>query len=243
MPACGGGLEEREEPTCEVRVSFHSGLPLRWHGSLPAIPAPRGWLFRCSKRGLDIAVSACALVVLSAPLLFVAAVIKMTSRGPVLFTQRRVGFMNRPFTILKFRTLRFEQADPSGVAQTRPNDARLTRVGAILRRTSIDELPQLLNVLAGDMSLVGPRPHVEGMLAAGMDYRELVPGYDLRHLVKPGLTGWAQAHGFRGPTTSAEEAIARIHHNFAYVQAQSLRLDLKILLMTARRQFLTGSGT
>lgn len=209
---------------------------------MPAIPAPRNRLFHFSKRATDIVLAAGALTLLLPLLLIVAAGIKLTSAGPVLFAQRRVGYMKRPFTILKFRTFRCEETDPTGVAQTRANDARLTPFGAMLRRTSIDELPQLLNVLRGDMSLVGPRPHVEGMFAAGVDYRELVPGYDLRCLVKPGLTGWAQANGFRGPTTSSAEAIDRIHHDFAYLQQPSLRLDLKIILMTAKREFLTGNG-
>jgi lipopolysaccharide/colanic/teichoic acid biosynthesis glycosyltransferase len=118
----------------------------------------------------------------------------------------------------------------------------VTPVGRFLRRTSLDELPQLVNVIVGDMSLVGPRPHVEGMLAAGVDYAELVPYYNLRHVMRPGLSGWAQANGLRGPTDSAEAARARIDHDVAYIQNFSIWLDLKIIWLTLVKEFVTGSG-
>jgi lipopolysaccharide/colanic/teichoic acid biosynthesis glycosyltransferase len=144
--------------------------------------------------------------------------------------------------MLKFRTMYDDHADPTGQAQTRPDDERITPVGRLLRRTSIDELPQLINVITGDMSLVGPRPHVAGMLAAGIDYAELVPYYNLRHTMRPGLSGWAQANGLRGPTDSAEIARARIDHDIAYIQNFSIWLDLKIIWLTLVKEFVTGSG-
>lgn len=138
--------------------------------------------------------------------------------------------------------MRKDHADPSGVRQTTHGDVRVTRVGRIIRRTSIDELPQLLNVLRGDMSLVGPRPHVKGMLAGGRDYRALVPYYELRLHVTPGLTGLAQANGLRGPTADPDLALRRIEYDLEYIEKFSIFLDVKIILMTLQREFLGGSG-
>jgi lipopolysaccharide/colanic/teichoic acid biosynthesis glycosyltransferase len=138
--------------------------------------------------------------------------------------------------------MRLDATDLSGVRQTAPDDDRVTPVGRFLRTTSIDELPQLWNILRGDMSVIGPRPMVKGQLAAGSSYRQVVPYYDYRHMVRPGLSGWAQANGLRGPTTDAVSARQRIDHDCAYVQNVSLALDLKIILQTIRREFLTGSG-
>lgn len=125
-----------------------------------------------------------------------------------------------------------DRCDAAGIAQATANDNRVTRIGAFIRRTSVDELPQLINVLRGDMSLVGPRPHVPGMQAAGMDYQDLVPHYAFRQSMRPGLTGWAQCQGLRGPTTDQIRALRRIGHDFAYVQNFSLWLDARIVWKT-----------
>jgi lipopolysaccharide/colanic/teichoic acid biosynthesis glycosyltransferase len=133
--------------------------------------------------------------------------------------------------------------DSSGVAQTVADDERVSRLGSFLRRTSLDELPQLFNVLFGDMSLVGPRPHAVGMLAGGAQlYEELVPYYFERNRAVPGLTGWAQVNGLRGPTVDPLIAFSRVDHDLAYIENASIGLDLKILLMTAQREFLRGTG-
>jgi lipopolysaccharide/colanic/teichoic acid biosynthesis glycosyltransferase len=144
--------------------------------------------------------------------------------------------------MLKFRTMFVDAGDASGIVQTTANDSRVTPLGRFLRAKSIDELPQLFNVLVGDMSIVGPRPHVEGMLAGGRPYEELVPYYRLRHHMRPGLSGWAQANGLRGPTTDAAVAKARIDHDLAYIQNFSLMLDAEIIVLTIKREFFTGTG-
>jgi lipopolysaccharide/colanic/teichoic acid biosynthesis glycosyltransferase len=133
--------------------------------------------------------------------------------------------------------------DRSGTQQTMKGDARVTPIGRFLRNTSLDELPQLLNVIRGDMSLVGPRPHVPGMLSAGFLYEDLVPYYFQRHIVRPGITGLAQVHGCRGSTRQADEAITRVDYDLEYIETWSLWLDIKIMLRTLRQEFLSGTGT
>lgn len=196
----------------------------------------------CLKRVMDFSIALGALLVLLPLLGFVALAIKATSSGPVFFRQWREGRNGTTFEILKFRTMDSSKGDRTGIAQTTAGDERVTRLGAFLRKTSMDELPQLLNVLIGDMSLVGPRPHVAGMLAAGKPYEEVVSYYHWRRCMRPGLTGWAQANGLRGPTTDARRAIARIEHDVAYIQNYSLLLDIQIILATIKREFLSGSG-
>jgi lipopolysaccharide/colanic/teichoic acid biosynthesis glycosyltransferase len=191
---------------------------------------------------LDLPLATLALVAL-APLLFaVSLAIRLTSKGPVLFSQSRVGLDGRMFRMLKFRTIRVDACDESGLNQVVEKDDRVTQIGKFLRATSIDELPQLWNIVIGDMAVIGPRPMVSGMRAAGVDYREAVPYYDYRHLVRPGLSGWAQANGLRGPTGDMASAKLRIDHDCAYVQNFSLGLDAGIILKTIIREFLTGSG-
>lgn len=224
-------------------MSLQGGLPLRLSGGVPVPPAGR-WLERRLRRQrllLDLPVSLLALLGL-APLLLVALAIRLTSRGPVLFRQRRIGRNGMAFDLFKFRSMRADAGDPSGVRQTARGDPRVTPVGRLLRATSIDELPQLWNIVRGHMSVIGPRPMVEGQLADGAEYSRLVPYYGYRHLVRPGLSGWAQVNGLRGPTTDATVARRRIDHDCAYVQNVSLLLDLRIIVQTIRREFLTGSG-
>ena len=188
--------------------------------------APTG---RLAKRVLDVVVAGFALVALLPVMVLAAAAIKLDSSGPAIFRQRRSGFDQREFTIFKFRTMHGLDDGPT-VHQACRGDARITRVGAFLRRTSIDELPQLLNVLRGDMSLVGPRPHA---IAHDQAFMASVGDYRLRHRVKPGITGWAQISGCRGETACPEQIRRRVELDLWYITHWSLRLDLKILCRTA----------
>jgi lipopolysaccharide/colanic/teichoic acid biosynthesis glycosyltransferase len=175
------------------------------------------------------------LLILFAPFMLVlAALIKLDSPGPVFFAQERYGFNNQVFRVLKFRTMHVALSDVSGAARTVRNDPRLTRIGRILRTFSLDELPQLVNVVAGQMSLVGPRPHAVGMRAGSQLYHEAVHRYFERHRVKPGITGWSQVNGLRGEIDTVEKAQARVRHDLYYIEHWSIWLDLKILLMTFR---------
>ncbi|AUC10883.1 MULTISPECIES: sugar transferase [Agrobacterium] len=194
------------------------------------------------KRTMDIAGASIALVALAPVLLAVAALVKLDSRGPVLFSQVRWGMNGRKIRVYKFRSMRTDMCDATGVAQTVKNDPRITRIGAILRRTNIDELPQLINVLKGDMSLVGPRCHAIGMLAAGRLYEELVPHYHLRHRMRPGITGLAQMRGLRGPTDRSDKARARIVSDLYYVENFSVWLDVRIMVGTVISELRGGKG-
>jgi Undecaprenyl-phosphate glucose phosphotransferase len=170
------------------------------------------------------------LTILFAPLMaLIAFAIKLDSPGPVLFRQNRYGFVNRIFQINKFRTMRHSDVVETRTQQATRDDPRVTRVGRFLRRTSLDELPQLLNVLNGTMSLVGPRPHANDHNEI---YSQMVLGYFIRHRVKPGITGWAQVNGFRGETKTLEDIEARVRHDIYYVDNWSPLLDLKILIRT-----------
>jgi Undecaprenyl-phosphate glucose phosphotransferase len=184
------------------------------------------------KRGFDLGLGSVLLLLLAPLMLLIALIVKIESPGSVIFRQRRHGLNNSVFTILKFRTMHRDRSDPSGVEQTRPFDPRVTRVGAFLRRFSLDELPQLINVLRGEMSLIGPRAHPIEMRAVDRRYEELVEDYAARHRVKPGMTGWAQVHGWRGPTLTEESARKRIEYDIHYIESWSVWLDLKIILMT-----------
>jgi putative colanic acid biosynthesis UDP-glucose lipid carrier transferase len=162
-------------------------------------------------------------------MLAIAAAIKLDSPGPVLFRQRRYGLDGREITVYKFRTMTVQE-DGDVVRQATKDDDRITRVGRMLRRTSLDELPQFINVVQGRMSVVGPRPHA---VAHNETYRKLVDGYMVRHKVKPGVTGWAQVNGFRGETDTVDKMQQRIEYDLAYLRNWSLRLDLMIVLKTA----------
>jgi Undecaprenyl-phosphate glucose phosphotransferase len=181
------------------------------------------------KRIEDVVIAAACLL-LTLPLLpGIALCIKLDSRGPVLFKQKRLGANNLPFNLLKFRTMFVEQTDPLGQQLTRAGDPRITRVGKFLRMTSMDELPQLINVLRGEMSLVGPRPHALAANAAGVAYARAISDYPIRHRVKPGITGWAQVNGWRGETTTIEQIRRRVEHDLYYIENWSLTFDLLIL--------------
>lgn len=200
-------------------------------GSMRTLRLARGPLSlrnRALKCAFDVAAASWLLVVAAPLLALIALAIKLDSPGPVLFQQRRCGFNQREFRVLKFRTMTVLD-DGAQIRQAQPGDERITRVGAILRRTNFDELPQLLNVLAGHMSLVGPRPHA---LAHDTEYSELIRVYANRHKVKPGITGWAQVNGLRGQTQRLEKMRQRVEHDLYYIEHWSLVFDLKILLMT-----------
>ena len=177
------------------------------------------------KRGFDLAFGALALLVAAPAMLAIAAALKVTSPGPVLYRQERMGVDGRRFQMLKFRTMRVDAEKETGPVWARPDDPRRTRLGAFLRRWSLDELPQLWNVLRGEMSLVGPRPERPSFVE---EFRRRVPGYMLRHKVKAGITGWAQVHGWRG-NTSIEK---RIEYDLYYIERWSLGFDVRILLQT-----------
>lgn len=195
-----------------------------------------------AKRMFDISVSAIALLVFLPLFLVIALLIKLDDGGPVLFRQIRWGLHGRKITIYKFRSMRVDLCDPTGVQQTVKGDSRVTGIGTVLRKTNIDELPQLLNVLKGDMSLVGPRCHAVNMRAAGRLYEELVPEYHHRHVMRPGITGLAQMRGWRGPTERSLDARARIASDIYYVRNFSLWLDLKILFSTLLSELRGGTG-
>jgi lipopolysaccharide/colanic/teichoic acid biosynthesis glycosyltransferase len=188
--------------------------------------------FLTIKRVLDTVIAGLAILALSPVLLLTAAAIGLTSKGPVLFRQTRYGLGNVPFTLYKFRSMYVDRQDVSGIAHTVEHDPRVTRVGRFIRRWYIDELPQLFNVLKGDMSIVGPRAQVMGMRAVGVVYEDLVPFYRARHAVRPGITGLAQVRGFRGEIKNAEQAFARIDCDLEYIQRATLWLDIKILALT-----------
>jgi Undecaprenyl-phosphate glucose phosphotransferase len=206
--------------TLRSSVEDLDGLPMINLRESPLV----GWA-AVGKRALDIAVSGFALLV-AAPLLgAIALCIRMSTGRPILYAQERMGLDGRVFRMMKFRTMVSDAEAESGPVWTVPDDPRRTGLGAFLRRTSLDELPQLWNVLRGDMSLVGPRPERPVFIE---QFRREIPGYMLRHKVKAGLTGWAQVHGWRGNTSLHE----RVEHDIYYIQNWSLGLDLQILLMT-----------
>jgi polysaccharide biosynthesis protein PslA len=184
------------------------------------------------KRIIDVAGASFLLLALMPLLLLVGVAIRFDSPGPALFRQKRYGLNGQSIEIYKFRTMVHAGADVSGVRQAVRDDPRVTRLGALLRTTNVDELPQLLNVIRGDMSLVGPRPHPIGMKAASLPYEEYVGVYHLRHLMRPGMTGLAQSRNYRGPTVRPIQARARITADLAYVTRFNLAWDFAIALRT-----------
>ena len=182
------------------------------------------------KRGTDILVAGVALVLLAPLMLLIALAVRLSSPGPVIFRQRRYGLYGEEIYIYKFRSMTVLD-DGADIMQARKNDGRVTRIGAFLRRTSLDELPQFINALQGRMSVVGPRPHA---VAHNEQYRKLIKGYMLRHKVKPGITGWAQVNGLRGETATLDRMEARIQYDLDYLRNWSLWLDLWIILKTIK---------
>lgn len=207
------------------------------HGDAPTMVVAAGaldWFDRAVKRAFDVLLAGGAVLVLSPLLLIVAVAIKLDSRGPVLFRQIRIGRGNEMFKVLKFRSMRAELSDGAGHRSAARDDDRITRVGRIIRSTSIDELPQLFNVLKGDMSIVGPRPHALGSRAAEKLFWEVDHRYWHRHAAKPGLTGLAQVRGFRGATIEEADLRNRLHADLEYLENWSIWRDIKIIVLTFR---------
>jgi Undecaprenyl-phosphate glucose phosphotransferase len=185
-----------------------------------------------AKWAFDKLIGCTALILLTPLMAAVAIAIRLESRGPALFRQKRYGFNNELIEVFKFRSMYTDMADVDAAKLVTRDDPRVTRVGRFIRRTSIDELPQLFNVVIGNLSLVGPRPHAMQAKAADKLYDEAVDGYFARHKVRPGITGWAQINGWRGETDTEEKLRKRIEHDLYYIENWSLMLDAYILLRT-----------
>jgi putative colanic acid biosynthesis UDP-glucose lipid carrier transferase len=222
------GAVSVQEQFAEVRealpVPFGLTHPLRAQARI-ARPVRRP---RTAKRLLDLMIALPVLFLIAPLLIAVILLIKLDSRGPVLFRQKRLGLNGRQFGIFKFRTMHVVE-DGEAVVQATPGDTRITRIGSFLRASSIDELPQLLNVIAGDMSLVGPRPHA---IAHDLHYAMLIPEYAQRQTVKPGITGWAQVNGYRGGTPTLDLMQRRVDFDLWYADHGSILLDFLILVRT-----------
>jgi lipopolysaccharide/colanic/teichoic acid biosynthesis glycosyltransferase len=188
------------------------------------------------KRTFDLLFGCLFLVLLAPAMAAIALAIRIDSPGPVLFRQRRLGFNNNVITVFKFRSMRHELSDPLANRLTERNDPRITRLGRMLRRFSLDELPQIFNVLNGTMSLVGPRPHALNAKAANRYYADVVAEYSRRHVVKPGITGWAQVSGWRGETRTEEQIRQRVAHDLHYIENWSIGFDFRILWLTFVRE-------
>jgi len=249
-----------EQKTIEACVGAFANLPVELHlvpeaimerferphivrtgsfSSLRLTRKPLSAIEIAAKRAFDIAVAGCGLALILPLLLVIAALIRLDSPGPVLFRQRRYGFNQQAFRIFKFRSMTTADDGPV-VPQAKRNDPRITRIGQILRRYNLDELPQLLNVLAGDMSLVGPRPHA---LAHDVEFERRIANYARRHNVKPGITGWAQVHGLRGETDTDEKMARRVAYDHWYIDNWSFWLDVGILFRTVlSRQAFANAG-
>ncbi|KHK92222.1 exopolysaccharide biosynthesis polyprenyl glycosylphosphotransferase [Novosphingobium malaysiense] len=204
------------------------------HGLLLVSAGPLGMRDRAIKRLFDLAFAGAAIVALSPLLIFVALAIKLQDGGPVFFMQRRMGRGNRFFNMYKFRSMTQSQCDSDGNQSASKDDKRITRVGRFIRRTSIDELPQLFNVLLGDMSLVGPRPHATGSLAGEKLFWEVDHRYWQRHCLKPGLSGLAQIRGYRGATDHESDLVNRLQSDLEYLEGWTIMRDIKIIFLTLR---------
>jgi putative colanic acid biosynthesis UDP-glucose lipid carrier transferase len=207
----------------QARVETIGGIPV-----LAVCESPFYGADGLIKRASDIILASLILILISPFMLAIALAIKLTSRGPVLFRQRRYGLDGKEILVYKFRSMKVLE-DGNQVTQATRNDHRVTPLGAFLRKSSLDELPQFINVLQGRMSIVGPRPHA---VAHNELYRKLIPSYMIRHKVRPGITGLAQVNGLRGETDKLEKMSARIEHDLAYLRNWSLLLDLKIIFLT-----------
>lgn len=216
----------------ELPVTRFSGLPLFQVAGRPL----SSW--RYGVKMIQDKCLAILLLFLLLPLIsLISVLIKLDSPGPVFFRQRRYGFNGREILVWKFRTMYADRADEHCVQQTRRGDPRVTRLGRFLRKTSLDELPQLFNVLAGQMSIVGPRPHAIGMRTDNRLSKEIVAEYAHRYRVKPGITGWAQINGYRGATDTADRLQKRVEYDLYYIENWSIALDLKIICLTGLRVF------
>lgn len=211
-----------------ARSESINGLP-----SISIFDSPMDGANRIIKRIEDIILSLVILSIIAVPMLFIAFCVRMTSSGPALFRQQRYGIDGKPIEVWKFRSMKVMENGKKVIQATRDDD-RITPFGAFLRRTSLDELPQFINVLRGEMSIVGPRPHA---IAHNEEYRKLINGYMLRHKVKPGITGWAQINGWRGETDTLDKMQKRVECDLDYIRHWSLWLDLKIVFLTIFKGF------
>lgn len=191
------------------------------------------------KRIEDLVLATLILIIITIPMIFIALAVKLTSKGPIIFKQKRYGLDGKEICIYKFRSMALVNKKINNVVQATRFDARITPVGAFLRRTSLDELPQFINVLQGNMSIVGPRPHA---VQHNEEYRTLIDGYMLRHKAKPGITGWAQINGWRGETDTLEKMEKRIEFDLNYIHRWSLAFDLKIIFITIFRGFVNKNA-
>ncbi len=182
---------------------------------------------------MDVVIALLLLTAFAGVMLLLALAIRLDSPGPILFRQRRIGLGNTGFEIWKFRTMQHHAPEWGRLTQTTRHDPRITRLGSFLRRTSLDELPQLFNVLHGDMSIVGPRPHAPGTCAGGKPFEQVTPHYSARHRVRPGITGLAQVRGWRGETDTEFKLLRRVEADLEYIDNWSLSLDFAILARTA----------
>jgi len=216
----------------QVRASHIAG-----HTFLNVVDRPLSGWPSIAKQIEDRVLGAAILTLISPLMLAIAIMIKLDSPGPVLFRQKRYGFNNQLIEVFKFRSMYTHMTDHNAEQLTRRNDPRITRLGAFLRRTSLDELPQFLNVVRGEMSIVGPRPHALSAKAGALLYQDAVKYYDARHRVKPGITGWAQVNGWRGETDTVEQIRKRVEHDLYYIEHWSILLDLKIIVRTVTGGF------
>lgn len=215
------------------RTEEVNGVPV-----VPLFDTPLNGINRILKRLEDIVLSAMILLFISPVLLCISAAVKLTSPGPVIFRQTRYGMDGKPIKVWKFRSMKVMEND-TVVTQATKGDKRVTPVGNFLRRTSLDELPQFINVLMGEMSIVGPRPHA---VAHNEQYRSLIEGYMLRHKVKPGITGWAQINGWRGETDTLEKMEKRVEFDLEYIREWSLWFDIKIVFLTIFKGFVNKAA-
>ncbi|ARU32520.1 undecaprenyl-phosphate glucose phosphotransferase [Sulfuriferula sp. AH1] len=212
----------------QARLDSVNGVPV-----ISVFESPLVGINAVHKRIFDLVVSGTILLMIAPIMVIIAALVKLTSKGPVFFKQRRYGMDGEEIWVYKFRSMSVCE-DGDKVTQATKNDARVTRLGAILRKTSLDELPQLINVLQGSMSIVGPRPHA---VAHNEHYRKLIQGYMWRHKVKPGITGWAQVNGYRGETDTIDKMEGRVLHDISYLKNWSIWLDITIMLKTIKLVF------
>lgn len=212
----------------QARLESVNGVPV-----IAVFESPLVGINAVHKRIFDVLASGSILALISPVLLVIAALVKLTSKGPVFFKQRRYGMDGEEIFVYKFRSMSVTE-DGENITQATKNDARVTPLGAFLRKSSLDELPQLINVLQGSMSIVGPRPHA---VAHNEHYRKLIHGYMWRHKVKPGITGWAQVNGFRGETDTIDKMEGRVLHDIAYLKHWSIGLDISIMLKTVKLVF------
>lgn len=234
-------LDKLQHVAVDVRLCpDHFGLRLRdftvsrcgSHSLLNVVNRPLGHWRQVAKRMEDMVLGTMIFALISPVLLAIAVAIKIDSPGPVLFRQKRFGLNNQLFEVLKFRSMYTHLSDANAEKLATRNDPRITKLGAFLRRTSLDELPQFINVLRGEMSIVGPRPHATAAKAGTLIYHDAVQYYDARHRMKPGITGWAQVNGWRGETQTVEQIVRRVEHDLFYVENWSIAMDLKIIIRT-----------